>query len=55
MSQSSVVAGTMDGEQENPDETQEGKNTCHLAAIWYLMPGFSNLYFAKDVCPCPKP
>ena len=33
MSQSSLVEAIMDGELENPEESQGGKNTCHLAAI----------------------
>ena len=33
MSQSSVTAATTDGELVSPEGTQEGKNTCHLAAI----------------------
>ena len=33
MSQSSAVVATMDGEQMSPEGTQEGKNTCQLAAI----------------------
>ena len=33
MSQSSAIAATMDGELMSPEGTQEGKNTCHLAAI----------------------
>ena len=33
MSQSSAIAATMDGELTIPEGTQEGKNTCHLAAI----------------------
>ena len=26
-----MVAATVDGELENPEETQEGKKVCHLA------------------------
>ena len=33
MSQSSVIAATTDGELVSPEGAQEGKNTCHLAAI----------------------
>ena len=33
MSQSLAIAATTDGEPVSPEETQEGKNTCHLAAI----------------------
>ena len=33
MSESSAVAATVDGELVSPEGTQEGKNTCHLAAI----------------------
>ena len=32
MSQSSAIAATTDGELMRPGGTQEGKNTCHLAA-----------------------
>ena len=31
MPQLSMVAATVDGELENPEETQEGKKVCHLA------------------------
>jgi len=27
-----VIAATLDGELVSPEGTQEGKNTCHLAA-----------------------
>ena len=33
MSLSSVIAATADGGLVTPEETQEGKNTCRLAAI----------------------
>ena len=33
MSQSSATAAATDGELVSPEGTQEGKNTCHLAAI----------------------
>ena len=33
ISQSSRIAATMDGELVISEGTQEGKNTCHLAAI----------------------
>ena len=33
MSQLSPTATTGDGELVSPERTQEGKNTCHLAAI----------------------
>ena len=33
MSQSSAIAATMEGELVSPDESQEAKNTCPLAAI----------------------
>ena len=32
MSQSSGIAATACGELVSPEDTQEGKNTCHLAA-----------------------
>ena len=31
--QSLAIAATTDGELVSPEGTQEGKNTCHLAAI----------------------
>ena len=33
MSQSPAVAATVNGELVSPERTQEGKNTCYLAAI----------------------
>ena len=33
VSQSSAIAATKDGELVSPEETREGKNTCHLVAI----------------------
>ena len=33
MSQSPAIAATMDGELMSSEGTQEGKNTCYLAAI----------------------
>ena len=33
MSQSSAIITVMDGKLVSPEGTQEGKNTCHLAAI----------------------
>ena len=33
MSQSSAIAATMEGELVSPEGTQEGRNTCNLAAI----------------------
>ena len=33
MSQSSAIVTIMDGKLVSPEGTQEGKNTCHLAAI----------------------
>ena len=33
ISQSSAIAVTTEGELVSPEGTQEGKNTCHLAAI----------------------
>ena len=33
MSQSPAVAATVNGELVSPEGTQEGKNTCYLAAI----------------------
>ena len=33
MSRSPAIAATMDAELVSPEETQEGKNTCHPAAI----------------------
>ena len=33
MSQSPAIAATAYGERVSPEGTQEGKNTCHLAAI----------------------
>ena len=33
MSESAAVAATVDGELVSPEGTQEGKNTCHQAAI----------------------
>ena len=33
MSQSSVVLAALQGELASPEGTQEGNNTCHLAAI----------------------
>ena len=33
MSLSSTIAATMDDELVSPEGTQEGKNSCHLAAI----------------------
>ena len=33
MSQSSAIAAPAYGELVSPEGTQEGKNTCHLAAI----------------------
>ena len=33
MSQSSAIAATAGGEPVSPEGTQEGKNTCYLAAI----------------------
>ena len=33
MSQPSVIAATANGELVSPKRTQEGKNTCRLAAI----------------------
>ena len=33
MSGSSAIAATLEGELVSPEETQEGKNTCPLAAI----------------------
>ena len=42
MSQSSEIAVTTDGELVSPEETQEGKNTCHLAVIrLYPLPAVS--------------
>ena len=33
MSQSSAIVATTGDEQVSPEGTQEGKNTCHLAAV----------------------
>ena len=33
MAQSSATASIADGELVSPEGTQEGKNTCHLAAV----------------------
>ena len=33
MSKSPAIAAIMDSELVSPEGTQEGKNTCHLAAI----------------------
>ena len=42
VSQSSAIAATKDGELVSPEETQEGKNTCHLVAIrMYPLPVMS--------------
>ena len=34
MPQSSAIAPTTNGEPVTPKGTQEGKNSCHLTAIW---------------------
>ena len=38
MSQTSVMAASTDGVLVSPEGIQEGKNSCHLAAIPYTQP-----------------
>ena len=38
MPQSSAIAATTGGKQVSPEETEEGKNTCHLGAIPMVSP-----------------